>query len=61
MSMQIINKEVEGDGSGDPPLEDLTQLKIENIPAELQTDSEWEDTFETQPPPAAPQSQTTCQ
>lgn len=51
-------KEVEGDGSGEPPLEDLTQLKIENIPAELQTDSEWEDTFENQPPPTAPQSQT---
>ena len=45
-------QEEEGDGSEDSPLE------IENIPTELQTDSEWEDTFENQPPPAASQSQT---
>ena len=48
----------EGDGSEDPPLEYLTQLKIENIPTELQTENEWEDTYETQPPHAASQSQT---
>ena len=48
----------EGDGSEDPPLEYLTQLKIENIPTELQTENEWEDTYETQPPRAASQSQT---
>ena len=45
-------QEEEGDGSENSPLE------IENIPTELQTDSEWEDTFENQRPTSASHSQT---
>jgi RNA polymerase sigma-54 factor len=45
-------QEEEGDGSENSPLE------IENIPTELQTDSEWEDTFENQRTTSASHSQT---
>jgi RNA polymerase sigma-54 factor len=38
----------EGDGSQDAPVEDSSQLEHTDIPAELATDSEWEDTFDHQ-------------
>lgn len=38
----------EGDGSQDAPVEDSSQLEHNDIPEELPTDSEWEDTFDHQ-------------
>lgn len=38
----------EGDGSQDTPIEDSSQLEHKDIPEELPTDSEWEDTFDHQ-------------
>ena len=52
------NQSEEGDDSQNSSLEDITQLKDENIPAELQPDNEWEDAYEEQQTFASDQRQT---
>ncbi len=42
------NNQDEGDGSQDVPIEDSTKLEHNDIPEELPTDSQWEDTFDHQ-------------
>ena len=46
----------DGDGSQDAAVEDATRLENNDIPDELPTDSEWEDTYDHQPIGPASQS-----